>query len=209
MLTVKQIINKPVDSNCFIVHSQISDSCLIIDPGTKDNFDVHNYILKEKLVPEYIILTHQHFDHIWGVNDLIDKYKNVKLICSRYCSEMIVDSKKNCSLFFDQVGFTLPPAHIITQDTGNQIKWNNITIKFFDTPGHSTASICILIGNYLFTGDTLIKDTKTVVKLPYSSKEDLTQSILLFENLKGNNYHVYSGHGESFGLDNYILNKIL
>lgn len=122
---------------------------------------------------------------------------------------MITDSKKNCSLFFDQVGFTLPPANIITQDIDNQIKWNNLIVKFFVTPGHSTASICILIDNILFTGDTLIKDTKTVVKLPYSSKEELYQSILILENLKGNNNHVYPGHGDSFGLDSYVLNKSL
>ncbi len=209
MLTVKKIINNPVNSNCFIVHNQRSDRCLIMDPGTKDNLDVHNYIINENLIPEYIILTHQHFDHIWGVNDLLEKYENLKLICSRSCSEMIVDSKKNCSLFFDQVGFTLPPAHIITQDVDNQIKWNNLNIKFFDTPGHSIASICILIDNYLFTGDTLIKDTKTVVKLPGSSKKDLNQSILEFEKLKGKRIYIYSGHGESFDLDSYNLNKIL
>ena len=63
-------------------------------------------------MPEYIFLTHEHFDHIWGVNLLKEIY-NSHLICSLTCSQKIVNKKKNMSIFYNQVGFEIYPVDII------------------------------------------------------------------------------------------------
>ena len=80
-------------------------------------------------------------------------------------------------------------------------------MEFFETPGHSDASICFILDGCLFTGDALLKDLKTVIKLPTGSKEKLNDTLQLFRKMQGQRLMAYPGHGESFVLDGYDLNK--
>jgi glyoxylase-like metal-dependent hydrolase (beta-lactamase superfamily II) len=203
MLQIKRIINQPVTSNCFILHRNGSADCIVIDPGSVDNKELVAYLQEYKLNPKFVILTHQHFDHIWGVNDLRGRFEAIKIICNEECSKMINNKKENFSLFYDQKGFEVSKADIITEKIHNYMEYDGLAVKFYNTPGHSPASICFTIENYLFTGDTLIYDEKTITKLPKGSRTDLTQAIIFLESLKGLNLVVCPGHGEIFDLDTY------
>ncbi|MEG1723996.1 MAG: MBL fold metallo-hydrolase [Anaerovoracaceae bacterium] len=208
-LQVIQIINSPIPSNCFIVFDkEVNNNCLIIDPGSESNELLENKLNEFELIAEYIILTHEHFDHCWGVNQLREKH-NVKLICSADCSEAIQQEKKNMSLFYNQVGFKIKRADIIIENINNQVSWNKYTIESIVTKGHTSASICIIIEENLFTGDSLIKGMKIITKLPTGSKEEFIKSIKQFMNWKGYGFIVYPGHGEIFNLDNYDVRAML
>lgn len=197
-ILIERIPNKPVDSNSFVVYSDNNVSCIIIDPGTKDCNNLIEFINKEKLIPEYVILTHEHFDHIWGVDKLKDIY-GVQLICSSDCASGIVNKKRNMSVFYNQVGFETYPPDILLEDIKYKLTWNNINFEFISTPGHTDASICLLIGDNLFTGDTIIKNTKTVIKLPGGNKVKLQESLLLLKTRFSNKViMIHSGHGKSF-----------
>ena len=78
MIKINMFENKPINSNCYILYNGYSNRCVIIDPGTKNCSNIIPFIKEKKLTPEYVILTHEHFDHIWGVNFLRKKY-NIKL----------------------------------------------------------------------------------------------------------------------------------
>ena len=203
-------INVPKSSNCFVIQDKaVGNNCIVIDPGSEDNSLMYQYLEQEQLLPEYIILTHEHFDHCWGVNDMRKVYPNVKLMCSQICSEAIQDKKKNYSVFHQQPGFDLQPADIVLEDVGWMVNWNCYQIRFEPAQGHSAAGIIFFIDKYVFTGDTLIKDIKTVTKLKTASKEKLKDSLLMLEKEKGKNLIVCPGHGETFKLDNYDLTKAL
>jgi hydroxyacylglutathione hydrolase len=195
---VERIPNKPIDSNSFIIYTQENGKCIIIDPGSEDCSDLIGFIEKRGLNPEYIFLTHEHFDHIWGVNKLKDIYK-CKIVCSTVCAERIIVNKKNISLFYDQIGFETAPADIKIEDINNHFEWNGMNVEFILTKGHTDASICILIGNNLFTGDTIIRNTKTLTKLPGGSMTKLKESLtLLNKKTLNKQIMIHSGHGESF-----------
>jgi len=205
---ISRIENRPIPSNSFVISKNGDRSCVIIDPGTSDSEELITYLTDNRLEPEYILLTHEHFDHVWGVNRLKDSY-SCSIVSSKICSEKIVDRKKNMSLFYDQVGFETYPADIIV-DNGITICWNDSLIEVFETPGHTDGSLCFQIENFLFTGDTIIKDLKTVVKLPTGSKGKLKNSFSLLENkMKGKQIVVYPGHGESFMFDEIMLSDLL
>lgn len=210
MLTIHQIINTPVPSNCYMLYDKaVGRECIVVDPGSENNSHIYQYLEKEQLIPGYTILTHEHFDHCWGVNDFRDKYPKVKLVCSRICSDAIQSGKKNYSLFHQQPGFELKPADVVLDDINWSLSWNGYDIRFEQSQGHSAAGIIFFIGQYVFTGDTLIKDTKTVTKLKTASKEGLESSLLMLNKEKGKNLIVCPGHGEMFYLDGYDLNKAL
>ena len=210
MMIIHQIINSPVPSNCFVLHDKaIGRDCIVVDPGSKSVEDLFAFFEEEGLVPQYIVLTHEHFDHCWGVNELVNKYQ-VPIVCSALCAECIKFEKRNCSVFYDnKERFVITSKTISVESLDNILPFAGTELRFFATPGHTNASVCFIVGQNLFTGDTLIKDLRTVTKLPTGSVAKLQESIDIFRNLQGNGYIVYPGHGDSFELDEYNLELII
>ena len=197
-------------SNCFVLFDkEVGRDCLIIDPGSRSKDGLVSYLTEEGLNPLYIILTHEHFDHCWGVNQLVDRY-HIPIVCSRLCAEAIQDEKRNCSLFYGNgEGFRIDSGTISVESLGNLLLFGRNEIKFFKTPGHTEASISIVVGRCLFTGDTLIKDIRTVTKLPTGSNKKLKESMHLFSTMQSNGFHVFPGHGEDFDLNGYDLDRMI
>lgn len=210
MLRVFKLVNTPVTSNCYILYDkEYGKECIIVDPGSKDEAELFGYLEQESLDPKYIILTHEHFDHCWGVNALAAKY-GVPVVCSQLCSEAIKYEKRNCSVFYDnKEAFTSNCVTISIESISKKLTFAGEEIRFFNTPGHTDASICFVVGGNLFTGDTLIKDEKTVTKLPTGSKDKLKETLLTFHTLQGQSLKVYPGHGEGFELDSYGFNLVI
>ena len=207
-LDIERIINLPINSNCFVIYKSGFSNCIILDPGSKDCSAIINFINSKNLIPEYIILTHEHFDHIWGVNELKSIY-NLKIISSKLCNEKIVNRRKNLSIFYDQVGFNSCKSDILTEDINNKLIWNDHLLEFINTPGHSEGSICVYTENVLFTGDTLIKNKVTVTKLPGGSKEKLSFSLnMLITRFAEKKPLVFPGHGDSFSFNEIVENRL-
>jgi hydroxyacylglutathione hydrolase len=202
---IQLIKNKPVDSNCYVISHDSHRHCIIIDPGEKKGEQLFIYLNEHELTPDFIILTHEHFDHIWGVNNLKDKY-DVQLICSQYCSEKIITPKGNLSVFYDQVGFKTNPADLTVEELGYKLTWKDCLIKFIPTPGHTGGCICIEVDNNLFTGDFIIKGIRTSTKFPGGDTAKLNTSLAkVILSCQGKNIKVFPGHGDPFYFDEIIF----
>ena len=208
-MDLEQIKNSPIDSNCYVLYDKTQRECLIIDPGSEKNDGLLSFLLSENLSPNYIILTHEHFDHCWGVESIREKYPHVKLVCSLECSKAIQNKKRNHSVFYKQPGFELNKADITLEEISWTLNWMGKIISFYPALGHTSAGVIITCPPFVFTGDELIKDIKTVTKLKTGSKEKLNNSIILFERMKGEGLVICPGHGETFDLDEYELSKIV
>ena len=210
MFEISRIENFPINSNSFVVYNKtIGLECVIIDPGSSNNTNLYNFIASKNLIPKYIILTHEHFDHCWGGNDLRERFPTIKLVCSSGCSNKIQDMKQNLSVFHHQPGFKLLRADIEVNEYMSELSWGKHKISFYPAMGHTASGIMFTIGNYLFTGDELIKDIKTVTKLKTGSKDKLKESIQLLNTMKGKGLLVCPGHGDTFSLDDYDLEKAI
>lgn len=204
----KTIKNKPIESACHIFYDEQTFRSLVVDPGSEDMRHIEAFLDECNLKVDYIILTHEHFDHIWGCNRMLDKY-NPTIICSSYCAEALPNPKLNLSAFYDpDKAFAVVTENIrIACDISNTIEWNGYLLNFWDAQGHSKGGLIFKIGKFIVTGDTLIKDLKTVTKLKNASKLKLQESLDLLESMMGNGYLICGGHGEVFELDTYNLNK--
>ena len=138
MLTIHSIVNQPVPSNCYVLYDKaIGEDCIVIDPGSKDDVDLLSFIDKSGLRPKYIVLTHEHFDHCWGVNKLVELF-GIPIICSRLCADCIGSEKRNCSVFYDYNERFFISGNVICLESINFVlHFANTELKFFPSPGHS------------------------------------------------------------------------
>jgi len=205
---IEKIKNKPIDSNCYVIYNNLISDCLIVDPGTEDCEELLVFLEQNKLDPTYILLTHEHFDHIWGVNKLLDLF-TCKVVCSEKCLECIADKKKNLSVFYNQTGFEILPtnAHIVSN---GKLEFGSYNFQFKETLGHSLGSVSFWVNDMFFGGDVLIKDTKTVTKLPGGSKKKLINTLNeLNELFSQRDMVVYPGHGDTFRFNEIDFSKII
>jgi len=206
-INIMVIKNSPINSNCYLITDMIKNKAIVIDPGSQDSGFLISMLQSSNTILEYILLTHEHFDHIWGVNEMKDKYQ-CKVICTDECSKCIIDKKKNLSYFFNNQSFETYPADILFDKTYS-LDWNGNMINMMKTKGHSVGGMIIKLSDIIFSGDTVIKDKKTIIKLPYSSKDDLILSIIQIISLCNEKTIIYPGHGDHFVFNEFDVQNCI
>jgi len=180
-------------SNSYILIDS-KHNCVVVDPSA-NNDGLISYIEKKKLTLKAVLLTHCHFDHIQGVDLLINKY-NVPLYVSNDDIPGLTDEEINCSYFTsNKVEVKSTPSPI---NDGDVLKELEEDIEVISTPYHTIGSVCYYLknSNILFSGDTLMKDNIGRDDLPTAcptlKNDTMSKIIRLPENIK-----VYPGHGKS------------
>lgn len=196
MLEIERIINAPVPSNCFVIAKD--NSCIVVDLGTNPPAELENLLRIKGWCLRYIILTHEHYDHIEGCNTLRLLYPDVKFIASATCSRNIQNDRWNLSRYKanDGIGFILSAADVhIEKD--KTLSLLGLDFNFLLTPGHSPGSMCFGFEKNFFTGDTLIPDEKVILKLRGGSKDDYAASwIKIKQELMIGDFQIFPGHKE-------------
>ena len=100
MIHVERFINELMTSNCYLVVDEESEHCVCIDPASEKSEREIAYIKNNGILLDYIILTHEHTDHTWGVNALLERFPSAKVICSERCKLALAKEAKICFLFF-------------------------------------------------------------------------------------------------------------
>lgn len=205
MLKVERYINELMTSNCFIVWDDESRRCVIIDPASEKSLREIAFINDKGLKLDYIILTHEHTDHTWGVNGLLDAYPDAKVICHRIARDnMDMESTAYFRLYYDDptYSYKVRQFDVVIDQEDYKLEWNNTEIRFIHVPGHSMGSECIWINDWLFTGDTILQ-SKPYVNRRNGSKEALKESIKEVLELFDEGQLIFPGHGNQFRLKEY------
>ena len=194
-----------MSSNCYLVVDEASKHCICIDPASEKSLHEIEYVEKNGLTLDYIILTHEHTDHTWGCNALIDRF-DTKAICSEVCKQNLVNEfQAYFLLYYDNPDYHYTVCHVdhTTERLGNKLEWHSHKIEFICTHGHSLGSICVLIDGMLFTGDTVML-CKPYINRRNGSKDKFKESIEVILNRFSGEQVIYPGHGEMFQLKDYI-----
>lgn len=195
-------------SNCYIVVDEASRHCICIDPASEKSEREIAFIEDNGLNLDYILLTHEHTDHTWGVNALLAQYPLAKVICSSLCRDALPkEAKAYFQLYYDDPNYSYNVERVdcTTEELDWQMEWNCHKIVFIPTPGHSPGSVCIAIDNLLFGGDTLMPFKPFIKKRNGGSMEQLKDSIDKLEKSYAPSTIVYPGHGESGKLSEMII----
>ncbi len=197
MIRIKTFPVGALQVNCYFVEDVESGSIAVIDPGDNSNaFD--SFITENKENIKYILLTHGHFDHIGYANKL-KELTNAQIAISSIEEPLLSDSNLNLSLMF--FGKSLPTINAdILLDNDSTLMLGNTEIKYISTSGHTAGSGCFIIGDSIFTGDTLMRLSMGRTDFPTSSINDMISSLNKLKSLD-NSYKVYPGHGSASTLE--------
>lgn len=208
MLEVVRFVNSRFTSNTYIIAHPEYENVWVVDPGDTDA--VFGWMeANSKKVISGILLTHAHFDHIYGMNEIVSRYSEcIIYIANEYGKEALSNPKTNGSRYTEEGPIVVDEKAIIRYYDETMLLWDDVEIKTFNTPGHSDDSQCFILDGMMFTGDTLIKNVRTVTKLKGGSVEKLEESIKVIAALIGNHLKVMPGHDDVFWLDEYDLNKM-
>ena len=204
-LKVERFINQLMTSNCYIVVDEDSKHCLCIDPASEKSEREIDHIEQNGLTLDYIIVTHEHTDHTWGVNTLKKEYPEAKLICSVLCDKYAKQSSKAYFLFYygkKGYRYELMPADLLVKED-IILNWYDSQIRFLLTPGHSKGSMCIDINGSLFSGDTIMPYPSHLNKRD-SSIPDLKESIVKLARLYNPETIIMPGHGDTITLHDWL-----
>jgi len=193
-------------TNTYLIFEEKSREAIYIDPAAPDQklIDlVHN--LNLKLIS--IINTHGHGDHIAG-NDLVKKAFDVPIYIHKKDAEMLIDPKKNLSIFWGHNVVSPPADRFLGND--DEIKLGDETLKVIHTPGHTQGGICLICKDFLVSGDTLFQEGIGRTDLPGGNYEQLLKSINEHLLILPDSTVVLPGHGPETTIgDEKMLNPFL
>jgi hydroxyacylglutathione hydrolase len=164
----------PFGTNSYILICQKTKESVVVDaPGNVE------LVLAQlnKTSPQYILMTHGHFDHIGGLAELKSAL-TIPVAAHRA-----------------EAGH-LPVTVDLLLNDGDEISFGHITLKALHTPGHTEGSMCFLAGNYLIAGDTLFPGGPGRTHSPNDFRQIIKS---ISEKLLGlpDDTEVYPGHGEA------------
>lgn len=198
-MEIKMIKTGLLQENAYVISKD--EFCLIIDPGA-DISKINEYLNSKNLKTKAILLTHGHYDHIGAAKEL-SLIENCKIYASLYEKEIIEDSSKNGSLKYSRKDITLDDVVYFDEEVILEIGDFVIDVVFL--PGHSPGSVGYVIGDAIFTGDTLFKNAVGRTDLYGGSKNDLKKSLAYLFTLD-NSYRVFPGHGDVTTLEEERIN---
>lgn len=182
------------ESNCYLIIDEDSGEFAVIDPspsvetisGVIEKFGLDSHKFK------YVFLTHGHFDHIYSVDDVRDKY-GCKVCIHEGDAEFLYDSVKNANKLFFGEDLVMKPADVILCG-GDVLKLGEKCVEVISTPGHTKGCVCYLAENDLITGDTLFDMSIGRCDLPGGDGKTLMESLRLISKMD-DEIKIYPGHG--------------
>ncbi|MCM3136415.1 MULTISPECIES: MBL fold metallo-hydrolase [Paenibacillus] len=192
MLNIRTFTLGPLQTNAYLLQGEDPGKAVIVDPGMNPG-----PLLKaiQDLEIEAILLTHAHFDHIGGVEE-IRKLKGCPVYLHDLESDWLTTAKLNGSLNWPQVTppITANPAEFAL-DEGQKLQLIGHTFQVYHTPGHSPGSVSLLCENDLFAGDVLFRMGVGRTDLTGGRERDLVDSIQNKLYRFPDEVKVYPGHG--------------
>lgn len=173
---------------------------VLIDAGFEPDV-VAEYIMINNLELKAILLTHAHFDHIGGLEEIRERF-NVDVYIHKNEAEWLINPSFNGSKdfpFFGEVSCN-PASKLLTDN--DELVFGDLKIQIIHTPGHTPGGVSYLINRWLFTGDTLFNNSIGRTDLWGGNYKQLIDSIKNKIFKLSNEVVIYPGHGEKTSIKN-------
>ena len=192
-LRVETYIVGPVQTNCYFAINDDKKEVLVIDPGASAE-KLAEKIKEQGLKPAAILLTHGHFDHATGAEELA-KLLQVRIYAEEKEKETLENPQLNLSGW--QGSSLVFHADEYLKDE-QEIDLAGFHIRVLLTPGHTVGGCCFYFPyqNVIFSGDTLFQTSVGRTDFPKGSMSQLINGIREKLLPLPDETAVYTGHGE-------------
>lgn len=177
----------PMDNLSYVIWDEDSGDAAVIDPAWEPG-KLAEFIKKEGLQLQCVLLTHAHPDHVNGV-------------------AFFTGTSPELPVYLHEADhFMLPaaPRGLKPVTDGEEVMAGAMKVGVLHTPGHTPGSVCYRFGGAVFTGDTLFIGECGRVDLPGSSAEALYDSFVKLAALPDGEAvcpgHSYNGDKSTFGV---------
>ena len=205
-------------ANTYILNTE--GHALVIDACSES---VSEELKRRRIIPDYLILTHEHCDHIWGVNVIRSAFPNIQVVAQEYCSEAIGNPNLNkakqyhiyATLRFGegyrseeamQRTYSCAPAEIVFEEELS-LTWHGYGIGFHHAPGHSPGSMIINFkGIGVFSGDSILQE-ETFMNFDGGDESAFNSITLPMITRIPGETNVYPGHGGMFQMREWKSNR--
>lgn len=151
-----------------------------------------------------ILLTHGHCDHIESLAEIAEK-TGAEVFIHTFDAPKLTDPHLNLSEFFSAYldKNAEPYSHGICVDDGDTIIEDELLFTVVHTPGHTSGSVCYILNDVIFSGDTLFRGSIGRTDMPDGDYKKLAESLRKLEEYNGDydDYRLLSGHGEDSTLN--------
>lgn len=204
MIEIRRYISGLLSSNMYVLVE--GGRAVVIDP-------FEDISPAEGLTVDFILLTHEHYDHISGVNAWKEA-TGASVLCSKACAENIQSPRKNLARHFkefcelqswialEEIPESDPDyacsADQFFEDQMN-MRWQGHELLFFEIPGHSQGSIGIVLdGTDFFSGDSLMENSDIELRMPGGSSKKWSEIGCKRIGAIPEGTRVWPGHFDSF-----------
>ncbi len=203
-IKIGRMVLSPCQTNCYFLYRDGEHEAIAVDPADQGQ-KIYGALLKNGFRVAGILLTHGHFDHIWGLDALrdaanaaaeADGLEPVKAYAHEEERALLKDVHMNVS---EQAGRACSTYADVYVKDGQEITLAGMTCRVIATPGHTAGGCCYYFeeAGMLIAGDTLFAESVGRTDFPTGSMGTLVRSVkeklfVLPEDTK-----VYPGHGDS------------
>lgn len=177
-MKIKRFIGGMLESNGYVIYQREGGDCYVIDPGYNPKVFIE-FVQQHGLTLKGILLTHHHYDHVGGVERILDAME-----CSVYLH------RDDCDIYRKKVDVYL--------EDGDVIDLERETLTVIHTPGHTHGSVCFYSekSKVCFTGDTIFNVDLGRTDLEDGSWDEMCSSIRDKIDKWDNDIFIYPGHGD-------------
>jgi len=191
-LEVHTFVSGVMETNTYVLRS--GSRWAVIDPGIGPA-GLLGFLRREQVVPDQVLLTHGHCDHIAGINDVHDQVGPVAVWCPARDAEMLCDPAKNLSALFG-MPIAVPAAdHLFA--AGDVLAVGETRWEALDTSGHTIGGVSLYCPaeSTVFTGDALFHLGIGRADMPGGDEDRLLENIHTKLLTLPPETVVYPGHG--------------
>lgn len=181
-----------LQTNCTVLEKD--GACVVVDVA----FGAHalcDYIVSRNLNLAAVLLTHGHYDHCGGVRQLLrETNSHAPVFVNERDVELCRHAKDN---FWYIPAENCEPTNFVVQGV---LRVGDFVFEVLETPGHTEGSVCYLIDDLLFSGDTLMRLTVGRTDFPESVPSKMCDSLNKLKAIPDDHF-VIAGHGETTALN--------
>lgn len=196
MIRIQSFQFSPIQENTYVLYNE-SNECLVIDPGCYYDDEremLSGFISKMNLVPQMLLNTHCHLDHVFGNKFVSDTY--ALDLYTHEKEKFVLDFAPKSGLMYN-LPFDNYTGPIVCLKEADRIKLGEDELEVIEAPGHSPGHICFYCRkqDFIISGDVLFYRSIGRTDLPGGDHDQLLKNIRGKLFVLPDSTKVYSGHG--------------